>query len=65
MRIPSLETSVALSSVVGALLALGSANSSDCRIRREENTELLSGTSCCVKNEIIPSKVQRKAGLLR
>lgn len=53
-----------LPSVVGALLALVSANSSDCRMGREENTKLISGTSCCVKNEIIPSKVQRKAGLL-
>lgn len=50
-----------LPSVVGALLALVSANSSDCRMGREEHTELLPGTSC-VKNEIIPSKVQWKAG---
>lgn len=35
-----------------------------CRMGREENTELVSATSCCIKKEIIPSKVQWKAGLL-
>ena len=64
MRICSLEMSMMLPSVVGALLALVLANSSGCRMGREENTELVSGTSCCIKNEIIPSKVQRKAVLL-
>lgn len=63
MRMCNLETSVTLPSVVGALLALVLVNSSSCRMGREENTKLISGTSC-VKNEIIPRKVQWKAGLL-
>lgn len=49
--------------VVGALLALVLANSSSCRMGREENTMLIAGTSC-VKNEIIPRKVPWKAVLL-
>lgn len=64
MRMHSLETSVTLPLVVGALLALVLANSSSCRMGREENTKLIFGTSCCVKNDIIPRKVQWKAVLL-
>jgi len=53
-----------LPSAVGTLLALVSVNSSDRRMGREENTELISGTTSCVGNAIIPSKVQGKARLL-
>lgn len=52
-----------LPSETGALQALLLANSS-CRMEGGENAKLLSGTSCSIKNEIIPSKVQRKAELL-
>lgn len=63
MRMCSLETSVMLPSVTGASQALLLANSS-CRMEGGENTKLLSGTSCSIRNEIIPSKVQWKAELL-
>lgn len=46
--------------VVEAILALVLANSSSCRVEREEDTELICGKSC-IKNEIIPSKAQGKA----
>lgn len=60
MRMCSLEMSVTLPSVLGALLTL--ANSSS-QMEGGEDIELLSGTSCSIKNEMIPSKVQWQAEL--
>lgn len=63
MRMCSLETSVMLPAVVGAFLALVLANNRNFRMG-EGRKYPASGASCCVKNEITPNKVQRKAGLL-